>query len=533
MVAGFRRRGATAFCLVAATLLAAVATADRSPAAVSGSPDVVVILTDDMTLADLYQRHGRGKRSTAIMHNTLGLIAARGVTFTRAYSSYPLSCPSRVSYLSGQYAHNHRTLANFYKFEGDRIVYCSDPGIVDHSTLLPAWLQARGYQTWHLGRFLNGYPGGGRSSDVPPGWDQWRTPVGFPGKYPAANFFNYILSVNGTLTGPQPQYFTDLLDDTAASLIRNRTPGRPFFLALDHRAPHEDASPPVGPAPAPRHRRSLKRIRLPNPPSVHERDRSDKPNYVRKAGTVRGVRRRKMAKRNRRRLQSLKAVDDGVKQLIDTLAATGELGNTYLIFTSDNGFFRGEHGFKKGKVRHYEPATHIPLLIAGPGIPAGRKSQELVSNADLAPTIAQITGASATRVVDGRSMLRFARRPKRLSRRPVLLESFFRKKGRRKLAGAAGPIRRLPNYQAIRYSRYKYVRYADGERELYDLVRDPYELNSLHRNRRYRKVRRFLRRALADLGRCNASDCRRQLAKPPKPLPRKKRKSKKRRKHRR
>ena len=257
------------------------------------------------------------------------------------------------------------------------------------------------------------------------------------------------------------------------------------------------------------------------------------------------------------RLEQLHAVDDAVAAIVGKVAAAGELANTYFIFTSDNGYFFGEHRIIAGKYLPYEPASHVPFVIAGPGLPAGATSNELSANVDVAPTIAAIAGASppAGFDVDGRSVLPYARNPALRSLRPLLLEadvgpgagtlalparhrtshrSLMEKLG---LAGKAGVTNLeqeaggeraalngdvAPAYRAIRTGRYLFVIYSTGASELYDMSNDPGQLNSLIHNRRYNKVRRKLLRRLIVLASCAGARCGVSYGPEPKPLPKKK-----------
>ena len=193
--------------------------------------------------------------------------------------------------------------------------------------------------------------------------------------------------------------------------------------------------------------------------------------------------------------------------MVGALARTGRLDSTYILFTSDNGFFQGEHNIAKGKYLAYDPSSHVPLLIRGPGIPAGTVSDELVTNADLAPTILEATGATADRPMDGRSLLPFARDGRLRTRRPVLHEGL--EAGDIDRDGARGG--RVGEYHAIRTSRYLYVEWINGAIELYDHARDPDELQSVHLSPRYLQIRRSLHRELVRLRTCEGDVCRQPL----------------------
>jgi N-acetylglucosamine-6-sulfatase len=488
-------------------------------------PNFVLILTDDQTLADLYER--RGGTRLRVMQSTLRLLRDRGVSFRRAYASNPISCPSRSTLLTGQYSSNHHVRANI--LPGGE--FCSDSDRLDLERTLPVWLQASGYRTLHFGRFLNGW-GHSNPYEVPPGWDRWVAPVDTPSS-PAALFYGYHLNEDGVLSpmygevgrSDSASYFTDVITDKAIAALEQLDPAEPFFLQLDHRAPHEDLIAPVGPEPALRHVRALRRQPPPRPPSFNEGDTSDKAPFLRRSERMGPKQIRLIEYRNRRRLQSLLAVDESVSRVFAALAQLGELERTYIVFASDHGFFRGEHRFVKGKRRPYEPATRIPLLIRGPGIPAGRTSGELVANIDIAPTLVELAGAIPTLAMDGRSLLGYAIRPGARSGRPILLEGYFGRFG----AGVYAPVQpgragarvaRQPTpktWKAIVLGRWKLIRYSKGVYELYDLRRDPHELRSLARRGRFAPVRRFLARGLARLAYCRGRSCRAAMPKPPKP----------------
>ena len=524
-------RARLAVAIASVVLLCAVALAVRGPAeagAANGRPNVIVVLTDDMTLRDLYETRGNDGRGKKLMPKTRSLLAGKGVTFSRYYSSNSISCPSRTTNLTGQYSKNHGNTRNTF----GRGRYCSDPGRVDFTRTLPAWLQAAGYRTLHFGRFLNAF-GLGRPMRVPEGWDYYVQPVETSVSATAV-FYGYRLNVNGTLTEKfgstkhpdKVNYFTDVIERLALEQIAAGDLSQPFYLALDHRAPHEDAPQPVGPQPALRHARALKGKQPRHPPSFDEPNVSDKTRWLRNSRRLTRRQKRLIAIRNRRRQAALLAVDDGVARIVARLKELGELDETYIIFTSDNGFFNGEHRISKGKYRPYENSSHMPFLIRGPGLAHGSVSSELAVNPDLAATVLDIANAHASgRLIDGRSLLPYARRPKRHSRRPILLEAYPPKPGTAASAAieSEGPLAVAakdptpPNWRAIVYGRWKLIRFKGQGLELYDLKRDPDEISSLARVRRYRPVLAFLRRHLKKLERCKGPSCRKQIAAPPKP----------------
>ncbi|HEX5980529.1 MAG TPA: sulfatase [Thermoleophilaceae bacterium] len=445
-------------------------------------PNVVVLMTDDQTLASL-----------SSMPQTNALLAAPGTTFEQATSTFPLCCPSRATALTGQYSHNHQILHNVGDFGGHRKL--------SHANTLPVWLQGAGYRTMHVGRYLNGYE---YSDGVPPGWDEWH---GAPHSA-AFNYTRWRVNENGSLVQyPVPdhpgEYLTDYHGRRASELIERAAPGeQPFYLQVWFVAPHtaapRDPDDPRGmstPSPAPRHRDAFAATPMPLPPSFNEAAVLDKPQIVSDSplfdsATIAGI-----EENWRQERESLLAVDDAVAQIVGTLERSGELANTLIVYTSDNGYMHGEHRAKSGKVWHYEPSSRVPLIMRGPGVPAGLRDRRPVANIDVAPTIVDAADAQAQRVLDGRSLFGLIADPGVWWGRDILLEN-----GR----GANS----VPPYRAIRTGRFVYVQHlSTGEYELYDLERDPYQLDNLDGVPRYAAVQRDLAGRLRLLRHCAGRGC--------------------------
>jgi N-acetylglucosamine-6-sulfatase len=439
-------------------------------------PNVVVFMTDDQTV-----------ESMRVMPNVKSLIADQGVTFDNSFVSYSLCCPSRSTFLTGQYAHNHGVWGNaapnggYYK--------------LDSTNTLPVWLQRSGYQTILLGKYLNQY-GTKNAREIPPGWGQWYgTPD--PSTY---RYRNYTINENGTLVNfgnTAADYKTDVEARLGVDLIRRQAADpRPFFMWVTFIAPHSggprDPDDPSGiatPQPAPRHRNHFANEPLPTPPSLNEADVSDKPAGIRNRPLLTPARLRAIRENYQQRLESLLAVDEAIAQMMSALSATGKLDNTYVIFTSDNGFMHGEHRVPQGKIVLYEPSIRVPLIIRGPGIPTGQRRSQFVGNMDLAPTIVKVTGAQAGRVMDGRSLIPFAQDKLMQSGRDILLET--------------------PTYAAVRSPNWLYAEHTTGEKELYNLARDRYELDSQQNNPALDAMEASLASRLARLRGCKGSVCRR------------------------
>jgi len=447
-----------------------------APAA-AARPNILVLETDDQTF-----------ESMAVMPKTRALIGEQGTTFSRSFANYALCCPSRSTLYTGQYAHNHGVVTNTPP----------NGGFVrlDTSNWLPLWLQAAGYRTMHVGKFLNGY-GKDTPPTAPPGFNDWYGTVD-PSTY---GYWDYTVSENGVLRTYPGVYSTDFIGARASELIAAAAPSaQPFFMSVAFVAPHSgrprepDDPPGLGtPAVAPRYANAFGSAPLPQPASFNELDVSDKPLAMQARPLLTPVRIARIQEAYQQRLESLLSVDDAVASIVSTLQATGELDNTLILFTTDNGFFHGEHRVGTGKVLVYEPSIHLPLLMRGPGVPRGFTAKQLVTNADLAPTIVDAADATPGRVQDGRSLLELLADPGVEWGRELLIEG-----------GNAQGL----NFSGLRNYRWKYVEYADGEVELYDLQHDPDELTSLHPEPAFAGLRARMAARLALLRSCAGSSCR-------------------------
>jgi arylsulfatase A-like enzyme len=442
--------------------------------AAPGRPNVLVIETDDQT-----------RRSMRVMDNVNSLIGDQGARFRKNFVNYALCCPSRATFLTGQYMHNHRVLSNKAPRGGFQRFQALHGG--NH---LGVWLRHAGYYTAMIGRYLNGYV---FRPLVPRGWSEW---------YASANqkVYGYTLDENGTLVRyrQNPAAFKqDVLTRKAVDFVDRRAPkAQPFFLWLTYTAPHisepPDPNPPhnCGDAaiPAPRHAHSFDTEPLPKPPNFNEANVSDKPAAIRKrprlsAGQIAGIRRK-----YRCELESLLSVDEGVKKVVQALRATGELNNTLIAYTSDNGYFHGEHRLPQHKGHIYEESIRVPLQMRGPGIPRGVEIKRPSINADLAPTIVDAANADPGMVMDGRSLIPVASNPAIARGRELLIEQ--------------------PSFTAIRTGRYMYAEHGTGEQELYALKMDPSERRSRHNDPAYATVKTQLAARLRQLQNCAGPSCR-------------------------
>jgi N-acetylglucosamine-6-sulfatase len=478
---------------------ALVLPAGSTAAQVDPRPNIVVVMTDDQTVADL-----------EAMPRVQQLLGAAGVTFDRSYVSYPVCCPSRATYLSGQYAHNHHVLGLYPPTGGY--------GRFDAREALPVWLERAGYHTAHMGKYMNGY-GGETPADPPRGWSEWYGAVG----YSTYRMWGYTLHENGenytygSRFDEDPRlYQTDVLAAKAADVIERRAAApAPLFLSVAFLAPHHEGDSIrtfTGHLvrPAARHKGVLTDKPLPLPPAFNEADVSDKPSFIRRRPPLDAAQIDHITRHYHDRQESLLAVDEAVARITGALERAGALDDTYIVFTSDNGYLQGEHRVPSGKVLPYDPSSKVPLIVRGPGLPAGARSQALVGNVDLAPTLLELAQAEPGRIIDGQSLLPFAREPWRESARALLHETGGRRFafGPEQDAPGAPAAEPVLNYKAVRTSRWLYVRYDSRERELYDLRSDPQQLQSLHADPRHRRVREALERVLVRLANCAGADCR-------------------------
>jgi arylsulfatase A-like enzyme len=463
---------------------------DSTPASrtftVEAAPNVLVIETDDQTV-----------ESMRVMQNVNALIGAQGASFTNSFVNYSLCCPSRSTFLTGQYAHNHGVLGNAPPDGGGERFASLHAG-----NNLAVWLKRAGYYTALIGKYLRAR---GDDAGVPVGWSEWHeAPVGY-------GVYNYPINDGGTLTehGQAPGDFKqDVLTGKALDFVNRRAPKpKPFFLWLTYGAPHwspPDPNPNVpyncghAAKPAPRHAHAFDSEPLPTPPSLNEADVSDKQAAI---GAMQQLSENQIAdiqRKYRCELESLLSVDEGAKKLLDALDAKGALDDTLVIYTSDNGYFHGEHRIPTGKMRIYEESIRVPLLIRGPGVPEGVAIEPLAINADLAPTIVDV--ASATRpglTMDGRPLVPVAQQPELEQGRELLIEEPG------VLAGSVWG----PGFEAIRTERYVYAEFVTGETELYDLQSDPFELQSLHQDPAYESVKAELADHLHQLQDCAGASC--------------------------
>jgi N-acetylglucosamine-6-sulfatase len=415
-------------------------TMPRKARAATGRPNIVFILTDDMRKDDL-----------RYMPKTRALLKDKGVSFENAFVSHALCSPSRATIMRGQYAHNTHVFFNNHGLW----TYRSSGGEQDN---VATRLDAAGYRTGLFGKyFINGVP-----KYVPQGWDRWF------GLLTLERYFDYDVNDDGAVRHygtRDDQYLTDVLRRKTERFIgASVARGEPFFAYVAPHAPHMPATP------APRDAHAYDGLKAPRLPSFDEKDLSDKPLWIRQLPRLRAVKKAAIDERHEKRAESLQAVDDLVAGVVGKLRNMGVLSNTYIFFTSDNGWHEGEHRIKVEKWRPYEEDVHMPLLVRGPGIAAGSTTYKLALNTDYMPTFTDLACPTSTSC----DTQNWSYEPDGRSLRPVLEKNATPWRSAILLEAAR---HYSPAYRGIRTSGgTKYMEYASGDKELYRLGRDPYEL---------------------------------------------------------
>jgi arylsulfatase A-like enzyme len=437
-------------------MIAAAAWLLRALSALAGDaaarPNVVFVLIDDLRFDEIDYPF--------VELPNIQRLAREGVRFRNAFVTTPLCSPSRASFLTGQYAHTHGITDN------------TDRSPRSHELVtFPRLLHDAGYETAFLGKWHMGVDDSAR-----PGFDHWISVKG-QGRYLDPEF-----NVNGERR-VVPGYFTDILNGFALDFLA-RPHAKPFVLFLAHKAVHPDLTQNADGSvsdlnastfvPAERHRALYAQAPIPHRPN-HGKPPTDKPALERRfpdrpaLGPATGT----SDETIRDRLRVLAAVDEGLGRMLGVLEASGQLANTLVLFTSDEGYFYGEHGLSVERRLAYEESARIPLLMRLPSlVKAGRSIDELALSIDLAPTLLELCGAPKAQWMHGRSLVPLLR-GERVPWRDSLLIEYF--------SDRVFPWVANMGYQALRTRRYKYIHYVElaGMDELYDLDADPYELVNL------------------------------------------------------
>jgi N-acetylglucosamine-6-sulfatase len=484
------------FAVAAAIAMVLTAGGERQAHAQSPKPNIVVFMVDDLDMPTLQVLLAKG-----LMPHLKANFVDVGLNFTEAFSVAGLGGPARASFLTGQYPHNHGVQGNYLPVGGITKL--------NQFSTVATWMNNAGYYTGLVGRHVTGYGWWTDPRAVPPGWDDWNALID-PGSF---SMRNYSMNLNRTIvdfgalaasTGLD-FYQTDMLSAIAASAIRRgAAQPDPMFLMLTPVVWNRevlpvynvcaDAGDPgpfggnfwgVSEQPATRHLNTvygdLINYPLPTPPSFDEEDVEDKPDWVKANQRLTADDIDCLTKRYWRKLEIFRSIDDMIGNVMNELRNTGEMANTIAIFTGDNGLMDGQHRFPE-KTPAYEESIRVPLWVRLPGATTARTSNRLILHNDLAPTIAQLGGATMTHVVDGRSIVPLLQNPSFSPWRTLgLLE--YKVEGSDSDSRFTGP----PDYFALRTTTAwprLYVQYpgltTGVPGELYDLNLDPYQLQNLY-----------------------------------------------------
>jgi N-acetylglucosamine-6-sulfatase len=504
------------FLLAIASVIAVTALARSVLVAQPVRPNIIFILTDDL---DIEYPDGSWIDNFPRLK---ALLADQGTTFKNAFVSLSLCCPSRTSMLRGQYSHNTQIFTN--AAPGGGFQKAHDQGL--ESSTFVTWLHDAGYRTILLGKYLNGYPGNLGAEYIPPGWDEW-----FSGEKNQYRQFNYTANDNGTVKafGNAPEdYEQDVFRDKAVDFIRRAAQGgQPFFMWMPTYSPHQPATF------APRYADSFPDATAPRPPTFNQADVSQQPSWVQNRPLLTDTQIASIDALYQKRLKSMLAVEDTVEAIIQALNDTNQLANTYIFFSSDNGFHLGQHRLPAGKNTEFEEDLRVPLIVRGPAVPSGRVLEHLTLNIDFAPTFAELAGVGIPDFVDGRSLAPLLRQ--RIPsvnrwRKAFLVEHGFIQTGDvgQTPANVSNDVEppdpfdlavaqpQMPQpFQGLHTKDLVYVEYVStGEREMYNLAADPYEQTNIADTAK-RKAVSGLASWLNALRTCAGASCRAAEDKPP------------------
>jgi arylsulfatase A-like enzyme len=484
----------------------------------TGRPNIVVVMLDDMRSDEM-----------RFAPNARRFVRDRGLDFRNSFSPYPLCCPARASFLLGQYAHNHGVL------------YHDPPygfGSLDDHLTIAGRLQDAGYDTALIGKYLNRYgqqpskvTGGPSEHYVPAGWTDWM--VGIETPFPRSspnwgntyNYFAFTENINGRTVPHTGQYSSTVIGRQTRRLIgKYHRADKPFFLWVTPVAPH--TGDPVEPDDPPPYRESkywLQQFPTPARPDwvkgrfdrqithapgqpLHgpsEADVSDKPQNIRKWREMVPIEKQHLRDVARQRAESIYAWDVQFGKIVRRLKQTGEYDNTIIVFTSDNGYYLGEHRQREGKIKAHEPVLRVPLSVAGPGIPHGVR-YDAITTVDLTSTVLDLAGARPLPGMDGRSLAAEMTGPDQDWTVPVVTEGLIKDVRRRKGSDLPPGL----TTSGLRTPRYKLIRYANGDAELYDLLLDPNELTSVWNDPAYASIRQQLTDLWERYKECGGPACR-------------------------
>ncbi len=442
-------------------------------------PNILFIMADDHNRQSISAYSGRYKEIAPTPN--IDRLAKEGMRFDRMAASNSLCVPSRAVLITGKYSHLNGVKTNGDEFDGGQQTF-------------PKLMQQAGYQTalfgkWHL-------------KSQPTGFDHYAVIPG-QGRFTDCPFLETGEPWNAKGNTAAKGYLTDVITDKSIAWLKARPQDKPFCIMVHHKAPH------VPHQPAPRHEAFLEDVVLPEPSSLLDdyagraiREIEDTTRYSRLAINAEGQY-RELAKKfegNREQatreiyqaffkgyLRLVRGVDENVGRLLDYLDEAGLRENTVVIYTSDNGFFSGEHGFYN-KMWMYEESLHLPLLVRYPGVVApGSECSQLTSMLDIAPTFLDLSGAAIPADLQGASLLPLLRGGQAPVRDAVYYH-FYEQFGTPEMVGVRTGTHKLVHYPGL----------AQVQWELFDLENDPTEMENLAGKPEFRPLLDGMKATLAE-----------------------------------
>ncbi len=445
-------------------------------------PNIVFLLTDDQDVT---------ANSLDYMPRLNKLMREEGMEFLNYFVSTALCCPSRATIIRGQFCHNTKIydngdLNNSTYLSGAFVKFVKEG--MENSTIATQ-LKEVGYETFLIGKYLNGYDDG-QASHVPVGWDHWW------GMTDVAYFGPHFSQGGSLLKTPISTYQTDYINNKSLDLIANRNKSKPFFIYIAPFAPHAPSLP------APRHAHLFPHEKAPRYASYNPSDsiQQQKPSWIKRLPPLNSVQLSYIDNFYRNRLRALQAVDEMLENITVLLQQEGIADNTYFFYMGDNGQHLGDFRLPAGKRQAYDTDIRVPFLVRGPGIKGGTKVTEVVMSVDLVPTWVELAGGSppTTYTVDGKSIspLLFGK----LSPQPK--ENVFRSAALAEMYGGSSTMgvryigmsgfekNRFWNntYQAVRVingsdwatdANWLYTEWCTGEKEFYNVSTDPHQISNL------------------------------------------------------
>lgn len=488
-----RTRSTWALASIALVTVIAVALATAGSAATAGPsatsskasppPNIVFVLTDDHSWNLLKHMPNVQKMSRD------------GETFSRYFVTDSLCCPSRSSIFTGRLPHNTGVFTNTPPDGGFSVFHDNGQEDDTFATAISSIPNAH-YQSAMMGKYLNGYQPS--SLYIPPGWSEWDVAGN------AYSEYNYNLNENGQLVsyGSEPgDYLTDVLADKGTSFIRrSANAGDPFLLEIATFAPHAPSTP------APRDADEFPGLKVPRTPAFNA-ENTNPPSWLANRPPLTRSQIAQLDKNFRKRAQSVQAVDDLIGRIRTLLRNRGLARNTYVAFSSDNGYHMGDHRLMQGKMTAFDTDIGVPLIVVGPGVPSGRTVGKLTGNIDLRPTFSELAGAAVPGTVDGHSLVPLLQGSSPGGwRTATLVEHHGRDQDQSDPDFQPRASGNPTTYEAIRKSNAVYVEYKNGDREYYDLARDPYELDNTYGQLSAEQQAR-LHETLTELQTCSGSGC--------------------------